>query len=56
MWELQLAGTPLYVPPQRVGVLHQFGPKTVIDFVHLGTESGMVLTNKRMRKKEKSTN
>ena len=31
-----------YVPPQRVGVLHRFGLKTSIDFVHFGLESGMV--------------
>ena len=65
MWELQLApcclepsplcGTPLYVPPQRVGFLHRFGQKTAIDSVHFGMESGMVLTNKRVTKKEKST-
>ena len=40
-------GTPLhkplgYVPRQRVGFLHRFGLKTVIDFAHLGLESGML--------------
>lgn len=47
---------PLICAAQRVGFLHRFGPKTAIDFVHLGMESGMALTNKRVRKKEKSTN
>ena len=41
-------GSPLhklyrYVPPHRVGFLCRLGLKTVIHFVHLGLESGMVL-------------
>lgn len=36
---------PLICAAQRVGFLHRFG-----------MESGMALTNKRVRKKEKSTN
>ena len=31
-----------YVPPQRVGFLHRFGPKMGIDFAHFALESGMV--------------
>ena len=30
------------MPPQRVGFLHSFGPKTGIDFAHFGLESGRI--------------
>ena len=31
-----------FVPPQRVGFLRRFDPKTGMDFAHFGLESGMV--------------
>ena len=39
--------TPLYklyryVPPNRVGFLGLFGPKTGIDFAHVGLQSGII--------------
>ena len=30
------------MPPQRVGVLHQYGVKTGTHLAHFGLESGMV--------------
>ena len=35
-------GSPLNVPPHRVGFLRRFGLKTGIHFAHFGLESGMV--------------
>ena len=36
------AGSPLNVPPHRVGFLRRFGLKTGINFAQFGLESGMV--------------